>query len=174
MDAHLAWAGRSTCPGWECGVGRGGLFRCSECDPRASCPAGHPLPVGNSAITIARPGRANPSVRVPHNVTLLNLAVLLEQLGHLSLGEARMDASHEEVRARVGRDVVVLSIGRKAAGSARSQQRNRYAPRVSLRSWPRVERRCGRETRRRRACLREGNVTHRVRGRSACRLKSQP
>jgi hypothetical protein len=47
-------------------------------------------------------------VRVAHNVTLLDLAILLEETGDLLLGERGMDASDEEVGARVAAAWVVV------------------------------------------------------------------
>jgi hypothetical protein len=40
-------------------------------------------------------------VRVKHDRAILNIAIFLKQSGHVTLGEARMDASNEEVGTRV-------------------------------------------------------------------------
>jgi hypothetical protein len=59
-------------------------------------------------------------MRVQHDLALLDITILLEETGYLSLGKARMDTSDEEVRTRVdgaiilGRASLVLD-GRAAA-----------------------------------------------------------
>jgi hypothetical protein len=50
-------------------------------------------------------------VGVTHDLTLLNLAVLLEKTGHFGLRQARVDASHEEVRSRVDGTVIITALG---------------------------------------------------------------
>lgn len=57
-------------------------------------------------------------VRVAHDVALLNLAILLEQAADFFLRQARVDASHEEVRARVAAVVIVTAarVWGRAAG----------------------------------------------------------
>jgi hypothetical protein len=47
-------------------------------------------------------------VRVAHDVTLLDLAILLEETSDLLLGKRGMDASDEEVGARVAAARVVI------------------------------------------------------------------
>jgi hypothetical protein len=47
-------------------------------------------------------------VGVLHDLALLDLAVLLEEASDLRLLQARVDAGHEEVGARVGGAIVIL------------------------------------------------------------------
>jgi hypothetical protein len=47
-------------------------------------------------------------VRVAHDLALLNLAILFEHLGDLSLGQARVDSGDEEVGAGVDGTIIVV------------------------------------------------------------------
>jgi hypothetical protein len=51
-------------------------------------------------------------VRVAHDITLLNLAVLLEETRHLFFSERRVDTGDEEVGARVAGAFLVLVVAR--------------------------------------------------------------
>jgi hypothetical protein len=53
-------------------------------------------------------------VWIPHDVAFLDLTIFLEQLSNISLGQTRMDASDEEVSARVHGTFVIFSIRRRA------------------------------------------------------------
>jgi hypothetical protein len=55
------------------------------------------------------------AVRVAHNLTLLNLAVLFKHARHLGLGQAGVDAGHEEVRSGVNCTVIIDVAGTRAA-----------------------------------------------------------
>ena len=48
------------------------------------------------------------SVRIAHDVTLLYLAVLLEETGDLFFAKSRMNSSDEEVGARVTALIVII------------------------------------------------------------------
>ena len=48
-------------------------------------------------------------MRIFHDIALLNLTILLEQTADFLLREARVDARHEEVRARVAAVVIVTA-----------------------------------------------------------------
>lgn len=48
-------------------------------------------------------------VRITHDVALLHLTVLLKQAGDLFLGQAGVDASHEEIGAGIAAIVVVVA-----------------------------------------------------------------
>jgi hypothetical protein len=49
------------------------------------------------------------AVGIAHDLAFLDLAVFLEQPGDLSLSEFRVNAGHEEIRARIDSAVVVFS-----------------------------------------------------------------
>jgi hypothetical protein len=50
-------------------------------------------------------------MRVKHNGTLLNISILLKETRNLSFRETGMDASHEEVGARVaGRGILIIGL----------------------------------------------------------------
>jgi len=59
-----------------------------------------------------------PSVRVAHDIALLDVAILLEQTSDLILGKAGMDSGDEEVRAGVARVVVLTLLARLRRWSA--------------------------------------------------------
>jgi len=59
-----------------------------------------------------------PSVRVAHDIALLDVAILLEQTSDLVLSKARMDSGDEEVRAGVARVVVLTLLARLRRWSA--------------------------------------------------------
>jgi hypothetical protein len=58
-------------------------------------------------------------VRIAHDVTLLYLAVLLEETGDLFFAESRMDTSDKEVGARVAALIVIIpALWRRATAVA--------------------------------------------------------
>jgi hypothetical protein len=52
-------------------------------------------------------------VRVAHDVTLLDLAILLEETRHLFLGERWVDAGDEEVGTRIAGAFFILFVARR-------------------------------------------------------------
>jgi hypothetical protein len=59
------------------------------------------------------------SVRIAHDVTLLYLAVLLEETGDLFFAKSRMNSSDEEVGARVTALIVIIpTLWRRATAVA--------------------------------------------------------
>lgn len=55
------------------------------------------------------------SVRITHNIALLDFAVLLEQVGDVSFSEAGMNAGDEEIGAWVRVGIIGLRVGGRAA-----------------------------------------------------------
>ncbi len=49
-------------------------------------------------------------MRIFHDLTFLDFAILLKETSDLGFGEAGMDSSNEEVRSRVDRTILILAV----------------------------------------------------------------